>query len=103
MLLGETNATVKLTDVDDEGDLRNCAIAVKFVKSSAEPDESLTVNVVEKVAPWSINMFDIDAIHTVSFYLFIRKVRWSYPIRYPCAQAGCSTPLAEKLAALPTL
>tara|TARA_B100000963_G_scaffold170735_1_gene148518 strand:+ start:1396 stop:1653 length:258 start_codon:yes stop_codon:yes gene_type:complete len=77
-LLGETNATVKLVAVEEDGDLRICAIAVKFDKSSAEPVESLIVNVVEKVAPWSINIFDIDAIHTVSFYLFIRKVRWSY-------------------------
>ena len=63
--------------------MRICAIAVKFVKSSAEPVESLIVSVVVKVAPWSINIFDIDAIHTVSFYLFIRKVRWSYATKNP--------------------
>ena len=77
------NATEKLTDVEDEGDLRICAIAVNPVKFSALPLVSLTVIVFEKVAPWSINIFVIDAIHTVSFYLFIRKVRWSYGTKNP--------------------
>ena len=38
------------------------------------PLESVTVTVVVKSAPWSINIFEILAIHTVSFLVFIRKV-----------------------------
>ena len=41
---------------------------------TASPFESVTVTVVVKVAPWSMNIFEILAIHTVSFLVFIRKM-----------------------------
>ena len=53
---------------------RLIASTINEDKLTALPLESVTVTVVVNVAPWSMNIFEILAIHTVSFLVFIRKV-----------------------------
>ena len=40
---------------------------------TASPFASVTVTVVVKVAPWSMNIFEILAIHTVSFFSIYKE------------------------------
>ena len=65
---------VKAVAEDDKKVFLICAATEYPDRFTASPFASVTVTVVVKVAPLSINIFEILASHTVSFLVFIMKM-----------------------------